>query len=545
MIFHILMFDAGSFHAFVAAVQVARLSTRIHTHTLDLTKVKPSLIGTANLSCDWLRNLFDNLPNLQSLICDSLPDFDHRSLLVLRGIDPRGGQLRYLNQRSYGLKVLTAFAATNVVASSLECALQCFPQLKYLDLSSTRAANTTSVLRLIASSHNFPALEILKLRNIGLTDHGLDILSDGLGTRVWSLDLRNNRLTESSMHSFLHSCTLPPHHITPNRFHEDQMDYVNGLGPADDEASVVRHFAIPQTISTLRHHSTGVTHLYVSDNPLSIASFCALIGRWRLIALDWGKLRYDSDERAETPIEAEEMARRLTVAVLEAELKAGARLHYLRIEHGLVTGPCATAPGVILQNEYIDSMPVLPSQTVNSLQSRAPPDERDGTPTCYKDLPGLGLHTLVLTGLPARSEHGPLIHNLLTFLRNCGVEESAILAQSGDLTSGLRELRLEIAQGPEVDALESDLDALCFLNALDDDFSFFSDNHSSDDELRTRKQTPSNDATTLYKGDLVQQLKRAKTNQAWKWTGKLAILPSPRNTERLDPVPDLSRAIII
>jgi len=513
---------------------VARLSTRSKTHTLDLTRIKPSLLRSSVLSSEWLRNLFDGLPNVQSFLVHALSDFDTGSLRVLRGFN-LPARCNPDQRPIYDLRLLTASTIRNAVSSSLECALQCFPHLIYLDLSSTRAANNTSVLQQIGSITKVPALEVLKLRNIGLGDAGLIKLATGLGIRVWSLDLRQNLLTDTAVLILLKFCFLRPDFASPPSSHKDQMDYINGLGPEDNESSVLHRLAGSPKSGCLRRYWTGLTHLYISDNTnITIRSLCPLIKAWRLIALDWGKLK----SLPEYPLALQDFAAaRLLLDTLEAEMKAGARLHYLRVDHLLVTREYAALDAGIHLQSTMDHWPGWSE------------DVTQGTLFCENKLPGLGLHTLVLTDLPSRSARGWLTKGLLAFLYKCASEERAnaddpqVIDVAGYPATNLRELHLELRKTSETDPLNSDFASLTFQDALEHDFSFFRDRPSRGTSSRhpsaTRKQV------NPYEGDIVQALQKFRVHFPWKWSGKLVVVPTPQHTKRQDPIHDPDRAIII
>ena len=154
---------------FLKATGSARLSTRCTTHTLDLTRIKPSVLGETVLPEDWLAHIIDNLPGLRSLIIHDLAAFDYRSLRVFNNWSDSVSVLR----SNSSLRLFTASLVVNAVSSSMFGAMEAFPALVYLDFSSTTAVNKLDVLEKISSVNTFPFLEILKLRNIGLSVAGL------------------------------------------------------------------------------------------------------------------------------------------------------------------------------------------------------------------------------------------------------------------------------------------------------------------------------------------------------------------------------------
>ncbi|KAI9873465.1 MAG: hypothetical protein M1830_000376 [Pleopsidium flavum] len=518
-----------SFCQFINSLQVARLSTRRKTHTLDLTRIKPSLIGSSVLPLDWLRTLFQRLPNLQSFLVDALLDFDTASLRVLGGCDHPDGCDPNQHQM-YGIRLLTAYAVPNAIPSSFECSLQCFPYLIYLDLSFTRAANNIFFLKQIGSNIMFPALEVLKLRNIGLGDAGLIALAAGVGTRIWSVDVRQNLLTDAGVLALLRFCVLKPDFVSSTNSHKDRMDYMNGLGPEDNESSVVHWLAGSPNSRPYRQHWTGLTHLYISDNPqISMRSMYYLITAWRLIVLDWGRLQYLPTG---LPLSQAYPAAQLLLITLEAEMQAGARLHYLRVDHLLVTREYAAVDAGWEPHRVMTNFPDGSEDLIH------------GPLFCANKLPGLGLHTLVLTGLPSRSATGWLTKGLLAFLYRCASEESAVrddpqvASVDGYPTINLRELRLELQDGLLTDQLDADFARQTFHCVVDTDFSFFRDfpSHSTS-SVTQHKVNP-------YEGDIIRVLKKFRKHAPWKWSGKLVVVLPPDN-QRHDMVNNLERSFII
>ena len=101
------------------------------------------------------------------------------------------------NDTKYGLRLLIASHCENTTAASLTKALFHFPDLIYLDLSSTQGSRNPNVLRQIGT---LTQLNVLKMKNCGLRDYDIDLLT--LSSRLRSLDVSDNYLTERGI------CTL-------------------------------------------------------------------------------------------------------------------------------------------------------------------------------------------------------------------------------------------------------------------------------------------------------------------------------------------------
>lgn len=506
---------------FLSAALSARLSTRCRTHTLDLTGIKPSVLGGTELPEDWLVIIIDRLPNLQSLIIHDLSAFDYRSLKAFNMLRTSTGPTSHRPTSS--LRLLTASLVGNAVSSALAAALIRFPALVYLDLSSTKAVNKLNFLEQIASINTFPSLEILKLRNIGLTNDGLGKLAVGLGTRVWSLDVRRNQLTDAAVPVLLKHCFLPDDHVFSESYHDEQMQYMGDLGPSDDEVSVVRRLA---KSSSLRQHRTGITHLYISDNDLSLDSAKFLIKSWRLTALDLGKFKLgDAAKRLTAEIYQEASAANAFRETVHMQMTNGARLRYLRVDHSFVTGDAFLLEKGI--SAARDMCSFWPSGNWDFMTRAS--NEYD------KDFPGQGLHTLVLSGLPNNSDKGWITKTLLAFLGKCNKMEKDIRSDpraidtEGHPSSILRRLHLEMPESSDYDQLEGTDEGRDFLRAVDLDFSFFQDEESPERDSSSSSRGPTRGPEPLteeevYQGDIVARLKTMRKSDPTSWTGRIVIL---------------------
>ena len=484
------------------------------------------MVGGTELPTDWLAFIIDRLPSLQSLIIHDLSSFDHIALQALNNIlTPLATDARRLTS---SLRLLTASLSRNAVSSSLSGALDCLPTLIYLDLSSTSAANDPLFLEHIASATNFPSLEILKLRNIGLGNGGLWWIAVGLGTRVWSLDIRQNRLTDSVVPTLIERCFLPGNHVSHDDYHDEQMDIMSGVGPKDDEFSVVRRLA---KSAPLRRHPAGITHLYISDNDLTVESAKLLIRAWRLVALDFGKLKLGERASRDTPqIYRDASAANEFRILLHRQMIDGARLRYLRVDHTFVTG-----------DAWLLDRGINAAEEAWNFWPSGNGDFVDGKLVYDMNFPGLGFHTLVLVGLPSISAKGWITKTLLAFLSKCSDMEKDIRDDprafdvGGHSSSILQELHLETPDSFDSDQPESNLAAPGFLERVDEDFSFF-----REEPLEGALDTPQVAAPTVedeYEGEIVHKLKLLKATTPWSWSGKIAVVRPLRPEERSPPVP--------
>jgi hypothetical protein len=154
-------------------------------HTLHIPPAQPEFYGGPQAG--WLRDILDRLPSLQSLIVENLSFFDHQALETVH--KSNGSPVQ--NDTKYSLRLLIASHCENTTAASLAKALFHFPDLIYLDLSSTQGSRNPVVLRQIGT---LSQLHVLKMKNCGLRDYDIDLLT--FSDRLRSLDVSDNYLTE-------------------------------------------------------------------------------------------------------------------------------------------------------------------------------------------------------------------------------------------------------------------------------------------------------------------------------------------------------------
>jgi len=290
--------------------------------------------------------VLEGLPNLQSLIVHGLPFFDHAALNALRYTRLSGNRNQLgPAQTPFGLRLLDASRCSNVTATGLQQALRRFDSLLYLDLSWTYPAKSPEVLR---SLSQFRGLQVLKLRGISLKDDDVLILANAIKTRVRSLDLRNNQLTDRSVRVLLDQCFTPP----PRRDNNGRVmspSLLPYLGAemlaiyrgVNFEAFLRNEFTgkFVGRLAIEEAPESGTTHLYLSDNQLTVEGLSGLIRSGRLHVLDVGSLlpamaSQDGSFKMDFPSLAK-------LAPVLAE-SASHSLTHLRIDHSLVTGESPT-----------------------------------------------------------------------------------------------------------------------------------------------------------------------------------------------------------
>ena len=399
-----------------------RLRVRGLTHTLHLPPAHPELYGGPHAK--WLRDILLYLPHLQSLVVSSLPFFDHGALSALRYDFPKSEAPKAPS--IFPLRLLIAANCTNTTSRGLDTALSHWPSLVFLDLSDTPAARDASVLWRLESLHS---LQVVKLRHVDLRDQDLEILADAITTRVRSLDVRDNRLTDASIRKLL--CTCFNSHEDGRNGSRASHSYRRSFeGVAEEDWPL----GVRRPMDTLLDEFTGedldqrfikrltngcitrlpsedlpppgLTHLYLANNLFTIEGIAGLLKTKNLHVLDVGKIdtlktlnrpgARLSLTRPQEIYAALPGAEKLTPIL--GEYGAG-KLSYLRIHHELVTKPAPPIPA-------IPELPGIAWKAVHELDTtEAPIYELGDTAPTYEvgdenstpkyELPGDPIHMIV------------------------------------------------------------------------------------------------------------------------------------------------------
>ncbi|TKA27005.1 hypothetical protein B0A50_05196 [Salinomyces thailandicus] len=348
---------------FKRTLRYARLLVRAMTHTLHLPPAHAEIYNGPH--AEWLRDILERLPNLQSLIVRGLPFFDHSALQALKYKAPKreesqppSGSIELQASAGYafessitsfipsfGLRLLDASRCSNVTSTGLALAIQRFETLLYLDLSFTYPAQDVSVLSSLRRLHG---LQVLKLRGVCLSDTGVDVLADSIGIRVRSLDLRDNRLSDRGVRTLLENCfisaqpepaggrspTLLPH------LGAEMLDVYQG----EDYEGYLRKTFTGSFVSRLAIEDVtegGITHLYIAGNEISAEGASRLIRSGRLHVLDLASVANglggrDSLKRSQSGTSEAIVpgVEKLTPVLFK---HAGENLTFLRVDHSLVT----------------------------------------------------------------------------------------------------------------------------------------------------------------------------------------------------------------
>ena len=401
--------------------------------------------------------------------------------------------------------------------------------LLYLDIS-RQLDNIPSVFS--APTDCFPNLKILKLRGMRLKTNAVSILLKQIQLRVFSLDLRDNQLTDDIVQMLLANnirSNLPqrtdlhsdaggerrlssntvasiPESLHQERYMEEPPSYRERANPLeeqetmvadgrvemrlDDADGVIAHLTRDEQIAIIRTNGlpletddlmlkTGITHLYLSNNNLTSDGVNQLLqGTNRLQLLDVGGVVQSKHRLAAKNPNIKPICQADTVRLLGPEYSQ--RLESLRIHHSIVTHtPTLGTVGEFHLSE---------ARHVQLSEEDYAGHELVAWPEAL--LPNINprIRSLTLTNVPRKS-HGQVIERLLNFLHEASLQESLIedLApvdrrRGARMLSGLRVLRLEFESlyvrreqlnaGPSV---SEDADADKFMAESERDFSFFQD----------------------------------------------------------------------
>ena len=208
---------------------------------------------------------------------------------------------------TFALRLLIAACCQNTTSQGLSEALDRFPHLAFLDLSNTLAARDRNFLWKLGG---LPLLQVLKLRCVHLRDEDLNILAEAIGLKVRSLDVQGNHLTDHSVRTLLTSCFQPdsdtdrPSNGRPRATSNLAVeDWPSGFVRPDpavldefkdesyDERFVRR--LTSGVVSRLPYEDmphSGIRHLYIANNNLTVEGLAALIRSGMLHVLDAGSV---------------------------------------------------------------------------------------------------------------------------------------------------------------------------------------------------------------------------------------------------------------
>ncbi|KAJ4383919.1 hypothetical protein N0V86_000762 [Didymella sp. IMI 355093] len=284
---------------------------------------------------------------------NGLPFFDHAALLTLRHASPWWNAHRRIAFPVFGLRLLDASGCTNATSMGLAEALPHFPDLISLDLSRTPGARSEAVLGKLKFLHS---LRVLNLEALGLRDTDFSIVASSIGTRVRSLNVSSNSLTDASARLLLEHClkeaTIPEHRT---RAPLPPVGHSRLSGEVDNYESedLVGHLrqrlttGFAGSLAIEESRDLGITHLYLSRNSVTVEGISGLLRSKRLRVLDVGVLpavltsslrRTYKNDQGEDSMDLPGVAK-LTPVLSEF---GAAKIRYLRINYQVVTEDAPT-----------------------------------------------------------------------------------------------------------------------------------------------------------------------------------------------------------
>ncbi|KAJ5679011.1 hypothetical protein N7462_007255 [Penicillium macrosclerotiorum] len=341
---------------FRRTLKYSRQEVRALTHTLHLPPALSEIYGGPRPG--WLRDILEYLPCLQCLMVSRLPFFDHNAMAALR---------QETQSSQYNVRLLLADHEPNTTSAGLAETLLRFPLLTYLDLSYTKSARDRSVL---SSLSQLEHLQVLKLRDIGLRDNDAEFLANAIVIRVRYLDLRNNNLTDMAVRSLLQASFITKSHpeIPRTRRTGSSPDPVSQAAARHSSNSDLlqspqldEHF-IKILAQPASNHSwtedlphSGITHLYIANNQITVEGVAGLLASSRLHALDAGTVNtVDMIHKTASKHGRYPGAEKLVPILGNV---AGEKLAYLRAHHAVLT---AEPPSKDVASS-VDFLPELPA----------------------------------------------------------------------------------------------------------------------------------------------------------------------------------------
>ncbi|KAL9051255.1 MAG: hypothetical protein Q9162_006144 [Coniocarpon cinnabarinum] len=240
---------------------------------------------------EWLRDLLQYLPNLQSLIVESLPSFDHVSLMAMQE-PPLAPVAQVRPSLAPHLRLLNASKCHNATSGGLAVALRQFPGLVWLDLSCIAATRHETVLEALAT---ISGLRVLKMRKVSLKDDALAALAKAIGQRATSLDLAENHLTDLSASHLLRHCFrvqqrishLQQEHNQPLASQFDLHEQYTG-GDVNSPLYELLTSGFADVLTIHDERTIGLRHLDISSNKLTLGGVSSLLASGQLKSLNAG-----------------------------------------------------------------------------------------------------------------------------------------------------------------------------------------------------------------------------------------------------------------
>ncbi|KAM0320488.1 hypothetical protein ACHAO8_000500 [Botrytis cinerea] len=507
----------------------------LHEIRRDRAQTKDCVIFGPHLKPEWFFKFFTHFPNLNCILLAPTCSEDY---------DLGAGAGLPDNHNGMPQPEFLSAAGCNTFNLSLILNHNITQNLIYLDASETaRSTNWKTIFTV----QTLPKLRILKLRGLRLTDTMLPPIVTHSRGQIWSLDLRDNLLTDNVIYSLIRGCFLKrlpnrkhgPLRTTDDELFEDPPIYreTNESNDPHPTATTTLRPDSTQEVESFRHGInilerrnnaednlllvTGLTHLYISNNKFTaLAPKLLLASTNSLQVLDTGPTRAHPPTGAKSHLDPHTQEHSIPYLTREWQ----PRLEILRMHHSIVTH---------------HGLPFSPLNTPR-------------------------LHTLTLTSLPRKTNPNPSPNSppnptphLLTLLQQLTHQERTIHSiqnpppnrRAPPLYPGLRELILEFLplkhtphspdrarSGSGVSGVSSsitdDQDADTYYRELASDFSFLTHQEEEAQENSRVGTSRGNEKAGIRKQaardldidiDIVEELKEWRNTQVLRWGGKLSI----------------------
>ena len=296
---------------------------------MQLPPAQPEFYGGPQAG--WLRNILDYLPCLQALIVSRLSFFDHQALQTIRL-----GSGSHPHQTKYDLRLLIASDCENTTAGSLATSLSYFPDLLYLDLSTTQGSRNPLVLHEIGK---LTQLTVLRMHNCGLRDGDIKLLK--FSTRLRSLDLSNNFLTGIGVSDLIER--LPEVRQRISNYGQTATEWSFARSTLQSFVAAKLMSGLDGNVYVEDHHAPCVTELFLAGNPVTLDELTGILTHPSLQFLDIGSI-YCSRQPSEllSPGSPGPDRRRFSNAIIDElspALFANAfrNIRSLRLHHSIIT----------------------------------------------------------------------------------------------------------------------------------------------------------------------------------------------------------------
>ncbi|KAL3606810.1 hypothetical protein FPOAC2_01776 [Fusarium poae] len=481
---------------------------RIRSETASLVRVLDTRsirgncsLSMANILNASLRNAIRSFPNMNCVLINGHEDLDPSEFL-----SEAGRQVQLLSMPDCSLSISTK------LISSLQ-------GLVYLDLSRTLGS-----IRPLFQNGTLPELRVLKLQGKEVDDAAVENLANCFSTRLWSLDLEDNKLTDGSLYHLGARCVCPsdlrsnvhfdvegklefgsPSPIFGTSIRIIESEWSGSFSHPNlhlaDAPSYDLHDTLPREHLLKRldgrdrikcdsadavcrglqgedpylppssfQGSQGLTHLNLSGNQISS------LGAVELLTHSRGHLQsFSCDSMLLAPSKA--------IATAWPKM---AKLHGFCAAWTLRPLFSSNLKIVKLHHSIVTRIPTLEIDELSALarlyvcENSILPRVKKAFPEAFIPDMNPRIESLTLTCIPRRSS-GPLIDSLISFLKLLADQERAIFDMSSrrgpGVLAGLRHFRLEFEPDPHGhDSYHGeDIDAQQLLNSGETGFSFFED----------------------------------------------------------------------